>query len=113
MIISFAWTTEALLSGMKTVTRRDWTDDYAKRFAAGMLVDAYNKLPRAGGRKVATIRITKDPYKQLLSDMPDAHFEREGGTLHWTNKSDYLRCMGQDREVWVIEFELLEVINEP
>lgn len=31
-IISFAWTTEALLCGQKSVTRRDWSDNYAAKF---------------------------------------------------------------------------------
>jgi hypothetical protein len=26
MIITFAWTTDAFLAGIKTVTRRDWSD---------------------------------------------------------------------------------------
>lgn len=39
-IISFAWTSPALLAGAKTVTRRDWDDSYARRFSAGELVAA-------------------------------------------------------------------------
>ena len=109
MIISFGWTTEELLSGKKSVTRRDWTDGHAAKFKAGDIADAYSKLPRAGGRKIAEVRITKDPYKQLLSEMPDDHFEREGGSPCWEDKAHYLSCMGEDRIVWVVEFELVKV----
>lgn len=110
MVLSFAWTTYALLSGKKTVTRRDWNDNYAKRFREGMLVDAYDKSPRFGGKKIAVIRLTKTPYKQKLADMPDNHFEREGGRLYWGNKVEFIACMGgSEKEYWVVEFELVKI----
>lgn len=113
MIISFAWTTGALLSGDKTVTRRFWTDAYAKRFKKGMLVDAYDKSPRCRGKKVADIRLTKDPYKEKLSNMSDDHYWREGGYRYWNNKEDYIEDMGgPEKEPWVIEFELVKTIKE-
>ncbi len=107
MIISFAWTIEALLTGKKTVTRRNWNDNYAKKFHLDDLVDAYNKSPRHGGVKVAVIKITKEPYKQILRDMPDSHFYREGGALYWSNKREFTEFMGGEQKTyWVIEFEL-------
>ena len=51
-IISFAWTTEALLAGIKTCTRRDWNDDYARRFKNGEFCQAFDRNPRAGGKRV-------------------------------------------------------------
>ena len=42
-IISFAWTTEALIQGKKTQTRRFWKDRYAKSFKKGDLIQAYDK----------------------------------------------------------------------
>ena len=77
-IISFAWTTPALLAGRKTCTRREWDDGYARRFHAGDLIAAYDKSPRSGGKQVATIRLTSNPYKALTSDMPDSDWEAEG-----------------------------------
>ncbi|MBW2053822.1 MAG: ASCH domain-containing protein [Deltaproteobacteria bacterium] len=50
-IVSFAWTTEALLAGRKTVTRRCWNERYAGRFKSGDLVQAYDRNP-SGGRTV-------------------------------------------------------------
>ncbi len=117
MIISFAWTTDAVTAGIKTVTRRDWQDKTAAKFKAGDIADAYNKLPRAGGRLIGKIRITRDPYKQKLKDMPMDHFWREGGYLYWKSIDEFLKMMGGDgrclrerldREYWVIEFELVE-----
>ncbi len=104
-IISFAWTTQALLPGKKTVTRRDWNDKYAKLFHKGDLVHAYDKNPRAGGKEIAIIRLTADPYKQWLHDVTDEDEIKEGGL--WGSGKAYQEAMAKDREVWVIEFRLL------
>jgi len=110
MIISFAWTTQALLKKKKTVTRRFWKDSYAKKFKKGDIVDAYSKDPRAKGKKIAEIRITKDPYEERVEDISDEHFEREGGTLFWKTKKEFIDIMKSCRDTcWVIEFEVLEV----
>jgi len=77
-IISFAWTTPALLANRKIVTRRDWSEDYAKRFKAGDLVAAYDKNPRNGGKQVATIRLTCNPYRESTDIMPRSDYEAEG-----------------------------------
>ena len=77
-IISFAWTTPALLAREKTVTRRAWKDRFARQFKAGDQVAAYDKLARNHGRKVATIELTCDPYQELVSDAPDSDYEAEG-----------------------------------
>ncbi len=77
-IISFAWTTPALLAREKTVTRRDWKERFARGFKAGDLVAAWDKLPRNHGRKVATIRLTCKPYKQVVAMAPDSDYEAEG-----------------------------------
>ncbi len=106
MIISFAWTTGAFLAGKKTVTRRFWKSEYAAKFHIGDIVDVYDKSPRNGGKKIGHIRLTRDPYKQKLRDMPDDHFEREGGTMYWRDRIDFICCMGGlDVEPWVIEFK--------
>jgi len=97
MIVSFAWTTEAFLDGTKTVTRRFWDANYARRFKLGMAVDAYDRSPRAHGKKVGQLVITRAPYLQELRDMPDDHFEREGGTRYWRNKAEFIEAMGRQR----------------
>lgn len=60
MIISFAWTTPALVLGEKDTTRRDWSPrtiaSARKIIAAGGTMDAYDKSPRFGGRLVGTIK---------------------------------------------------------
>jgi len=108
-IISFAWTTQALFEGKKTVTRRDWNDRYAVSFRKGDYVQAYDKNPRAGGRKMGIIRLTADPYKQWLHDVTDADEVKEGAL--WGSGLAYQEAMGKDRQVWVIEFEVVKMRN--
>ena len=78
MIISFGHTTDALLAEEKTVTRREWTNGHARMFREGLLVDAYDKSPRVHGRKVATIRITRAPYRERLAEFPIQDVAGEG-----------------------------------
>lgn len=81
MIVSFGWTTPALLAGAKTVTRRDWKPQHAARFKPGMLVDAWNTSPRnvrGNPRKVATIRIVGTPYIENTAEILQTDYEAEG-----------------------------------
>jgi hypothetical protein len=115
MIISFSWTTPALLAGAKTCTRREWKADYARRFTVGRLVDAWDRSPRTGkGRKVATIRITREPYRESTYRLRGKDWDREGFT--WLAAHGQLGMVEQvlsswtlfPREVYVVEFELVE-----
>mgnify|MGYP000857425269 CR=1 FL=1 len=123
-IISFAWTTPALLAGEKTVTRREWSDDYAARFRVGELVAAYDRNPRFKGRQVAVIRLTEKPVLQSTADAPDADWEREG--------FKYLQSIGARvnghtpaalwelwrhrstaEEMYVVRFEVVRLVPPP
>ena len=81
MLISFAWTTAPLLAGAKTMTVREWDHRYAAHFHGGDIVDAWDKLPRAHGRKVATIKLIGDPVRGSTADLLDSDYEAEG--LAW------------------------------
>ena len=115
-IISFAWTTPALLAGKKTRTRRDWNDKYAKRFKVGDLIQAYDKQPRFKGKKVAIIKIV-NIKKEDINLMPDEDYDKEGfAYLEKINKEIF----GQTPKIafqewkedggkyWVIDFEVLK-----
>lgn len=81
MIISFGWTTPALIAGQKTVTRRDWKPQHAAKFKAGMVVDAWNTSPRnvkKDPHKVATIRLTADARLERTRQAPDSDWYAEG-----------------------------------
>ena len=117
-IISFAWTTPALLAGRKTVTRREWKDRHAATFRKGDLIAAYNRQPRFGGRQVATLRLTQDAYKESTALAPPEDFEREG----FAYLDDHRLMVAGDTPLevwdswhespsdwWVIRFEVAEL----
>lgn len=118
MIISFAWTTPALLAGAKTMTRRDWKPITAARFTEGLVVDAWDRSPRTKlGRKVATIRITRRPHLEWSSPLSEADYEREGFVWlmahgEWVLVEQIVSEWRVNRRMlWVVEFELLEVMR--
>lgn len=127
MIISFGWTTPALLAGAKTVTRRQWTPKHAAHFKAGMLVDAWNTSPRnvkGYPRKVAVIRLTETPGLEFTKDAAISDFKEEGFAYLQANglKVDGLTPL-QLWERWhipefhtalyVVRFEVVEYMEGP
>lgn len=86
MIISFAWTTAALLAGRKRRTRRYWTPEYAARFKPGSLHDAYDRSPRFRGKKIGTVRVVRRPYEQHASQMTEEDYEAEG--FRWMEENN-------------------------
>lgn len=111
-ILSFAMTTEELLSGRKTVTRRDWETSYMENwqqwYDEGRLVhDAYDQIPIAGGEKIGEIRLTERPYWEALRDMPESDLEAEGGMCETLEEFYDLIGLPPSAEVAVIRFELL------
>lgn len=118
MIVSFAWTTPALLSGHKTMTRREWSPAHAAKFKAGMLVDAWDRSPRTRqGRKVATIRIVREPYQQMSDALHPLDYRDEGFVwLDDHGEGVRVRMIVEDwnvnaRLLWVVQFELVEVVR--
>lgn len=117
-IISFAWTTEALLAGVKKVTRREWSQPYAQSFKAGELIAAYDRSPRSGGKKVATILITDKPYQEYVgsANMAEYHAEglywmrQEGLTIQGLTPSEFwTNWQRRNPLVWVVRFKLVSV----
>ena len=112
-IISFAWTIEPLLGGRKTVTRRKWSDKYARRFKHMDLVQAYDRQPEYRGRCMAIIELAGDPYKEPLSAMTDEEEKAEGGLWGsaWAFIDDYSKGADAryDFDLWVIRFEVIKV----
>lgn len=117
MILSFAQTTPALLAGEKTVTRRDWTESHARRFRRGDLVQAWDKSPRAHGKRVATIRLTGEPYQERAQNIPSLDWWGEG--LDYMHRLGYPEAKqiwdGWRRDnplLWVVRFELVLIEGE-
>jgi len=113
-IISFAWTTEALKKGLKTQTRRFWKDRHARRFKKGDRVLAYDRLPHAGGKPIAVIELTDDPYQEKFAEISHEDFIAEGGYFYWDGRLDFidlLKGAGKGDAVWVVKFKLCQVLN--
>jgi len=122
MIISFARTTPALLAGAKTVTRRDWKASHAAHFKAGTFVDAWDRSPRNGGKKVADIYITVNPYQELTSEAPEEDWHAEGFgwmtknglELHHKGVAPWMLWESWKKApvlLWVVRFRLVGVEN--
>ncbi len=110
MIISFAATTEALLAGRKTMTRRRWKqrhyDSWLTAFQLGWRRHkAYDRSPRCGGRQIGWIWLTGIPYWERLCDMPEEDVAAEGGL--WKDKAEFVEAFGCDPQepVVVLRFE--------
>jgi len=111
MILSFAWTTDALLLGKKTCTRRLWSERTARAWVNAynsdrLIHSAWNKMPLCrDAKKIADIRLTKSPYQERLTDMPQSDLEAEGGL--WSSLEEFINLFGSpDLVVWVVRFEL-------
>ncbi|NOS85250.1 MAG: hypothetical protein HOP31_08935 [Ignavibacteria bacterium] len=127
-IISFAKTTAALLAGHKSVTRRYWNPRHAASFKPGETVQAWDKSPRFGGKKVAEIKILA-VYQEDMKDAPESDYEKEGFQymcdnnipLYKVGKTDclpdraYWRWWRTTKDekwktAWVVRFEVTKII---
>lgn len=113
--ISFAWTTKALFHG-KTVTRRHWNDDWARRWKKGDYAAAYDRNPQWGGSQVALIQLTDTPYKENTSKIPDedwinegfAYLESIGEKVNGKTPREFWDAWKNDAEdIWVIRFRVV------
>lgn len=109
-IISFSLTTKEFLSGSKTVTRRIWSDSYhemwERMWESNRLVhDAYNNIPRAGGKKIGKIKLVDRPYKERLAEMPIEDLLAEGGMCKTREEFYDLIGKGPNDTVSVIRFK--------
>lgn len=110
MILSFAWTKNQFLAGIKTETRRNWSDRqlklWQKAWDEGRLIhDAYNKVPYAGGWKIGFLKLTKRPYRQKLSEMTFENLKAEGGMC--ASLCEFYQLVGypKEKQMTVIHFE--------
>jgi hypothetical protein len=110
-IISFAWTTKALLNKKKTVTRRLWKKCPLE---IGDLVQAYDKNPRVHGKCVAIIQIV-DIRFEPLDCVTDEEERLEGGL--WGSGKEYLSAWFDaypdstyETMVWRIEFKFIRKV---
>jgi len=111
MILSFGYTADRL--HQKTVTRRNWKERHVKQFIKsfreGKLVDAYDKSPRNGGKKIAILRLTAEPYQEKLEDMPESEVALEG--YPELSKQEFIdKFFGNfdtTQPLWVVRFAVI------
>lgn len=84
MIISFAWTTLAVIANNydppgKTETRRDWAPKTIAQWRAlrPRYADAWDKSPRFGGKCFGRIRVLEVRSEEIF-DMPESAWYAEG-----------------------------------
>jgi len=104
--ISFNYTLQAFLQGKKTVTRREWKDNYASKIRQGDTLLAVNRL--YGGSVIGKIKVLKNPYRQLLSELTQQDLIKEGNC--W-NSIDEFKSLFTIFNPYVVEFEVLEIIK--
>lgn len=125
--ISFAWTSPALIAGQKSVTRRGWDDEYARRFRRGEVVMAYDRAPRHAGQPIARLRILSVTHERD-ADTPDSDYGAEGFTylqahpellpkgkrlaylaqVSWEAFEEWRQAGGTS---WVCRFEVLDILQ--
>jgi hypothetical protein len=123
VIISFAWTTPAVVIDEKTVTRRDWKPITIAQFQGaartGELVEAWDKSPRFGGKRFGTVRIVEVVAEEDSRTIPETAWEEEG--FHVLTPLGAKIGKSTARDVWlfwlhendqpqtVVRFELVEL----
>lgn len=77
MVVSFSWLTPSFIADRKSVTRRQWTPEYAKRFKPRDICQGYDKQPRFGGKRIGLFDVNSLTWEDI-SDMPQTDYEAEG-----------------------------------
>ena len=106
--MSFGWTSDRLLAGNKTVTRRKWKKPWVLR---DDLVQAWSKGPHRGGHKLGVIKIldvTLEDWDDTTL-LHDNEAKREGFT-DWLEFKEMIQDNRQRKLsglIWRIEFEVV------
>jgi hypothetical protein len=124
MGIAFAWTSAPLVAGVKSVTRRPWSADYARRFRAGDRVAALDKGYRVGGVRLGVLELTAAPSWEPMSAMPDGDYAAEGfawlsrhpeairgATLGDCSWETFRAWRESGAWMWVIRFRLVRLVD--
>lgn len=123
MIISFAWTTPAVVLGEKCETRRDWKPSTIaavwRAMEKGELVDAYSKSSRFGGKAFGKVRILKLVEEEDSRTIKSPSWRAEGfhvlqaigAKISKSTAADVWRFWLEenDQTQTVVHFELVEL----
>lgn len=127
-IISFGWTTPALLAGEKSETRREWNRVYLRQiqraYERGQRIhDAWNTSPRNNRHdpkpgKIARIELTAEPRIETIDTADAGTWAREG--FDYLTAHGYLldgktplqlweQWLHEDPPLVVVRFKVLEL----
>jgi hypothetical protein len=126
MELSFAWTTPAIVSRAKSVTRRNWKPRHARKFRAGQRVVATDRQRRNGGVAVAILTLRETPYQENIAEAPDHDYQREGFAwlyahpeaipkryqLDDVSLEGWARWKATEQVLWVVRFDIERVFTE-
>jgi hypothetical protein len=124
--LSFGWTWPAFVARHKRVTRRGWTEDYAKQWRTGTAFTALDRQRRFGGEAIGRGRVIVPVRSESIGLMPNCDYALEG--FAWMHKHPetipascpFGNCRFANFEtwrwsgvaLWVIRFEIVEVAAE-
>jgi hypothetical protein len=113
-VISFNWTVEQLLAGIKIETRRCWTKRYYRTFisqiakTAGIFY-AVNKALYRGGKRIAVCQVIGTIEKQSLDLITTQTLIAEGNL--WKNVEEFKKLFdGRCQEPYVIHFKVIKFL---
>lgn len=97
MMISFAYTCDALRAGVKTVTRRQWQRSHFDKWETAwyqkrLVHKAYDRNPRNGGKHIGFLHLTHRPVMSTYGDMAAEDLAAEGGL--WESVEDFMTAVG-------------------
>jgi len=109
LAISFGKTLPQLYGG-KSVTRRTWTKEYARKFIYAYWntrqIKALDKDYRYGGKQIGWLMLIEKPYQESLLEMPEADLLAEG--FPELSKPEFIEQFFDNKPdllVWVIRFK--------
>ena len=101
MNISFALTAREFITGIKTETRRDWTDRtlrmWQRAWDEGRRIHQATDRPlHRGGKVIGSLELTARPEREPLNTMTKTSLKAEGGMC--ATLPEYYELMGQTPE---------------
>lgn len=120
-ILSFSKTLYPLLSGDKTVTRRQWKTAEYKKWMCGDKFQIYTKSPRNGGERIGTGKVLTKRSEDADLILRDKKYGRKEAHMEgFGHEDDPLMALVHtlqecgvdlDEKIYRVHFDVLEIDN--